>query len=122
MSERPTPDQLDHLLGHAESRRLSPMEAARLRAGVRQLREQAAGAEAWAQHWLHQAASRTTEADRARALHRPQALAGLPTGRCADCQEPTPCPTAQALPVRIRWEETCACHPECPANTPRPTS
>ncbi|WP_431681241.1 hypothetical protein [Kitasatospora sp. KL5] len=40
MSERPTPDQLDHLLGTADRRRLTPAEAALLRAGVRHLREQ----------------------------------------------------------------------------------
>ncbi|GAA2746182.1 hypothetical protein [Kitasatospora cinereorecta] len=42
MSERPTPDQLDHLLGTADRRRLTPAEAALLRAGVRHLREQGA--------------------------------------------------------------------------------
>ncbi|MEV8095217.1 hypothetical protein [Kitasatospora sp. NPDC085879] len=42
MNERPTPDQLDHLLGTADRRRLTPAEAALLRAGVRHLREQCA--------------------------------------------------------------------------------
>ncbi len=39
MTDRPTPEQLDHLLGTADRRRLTPAEAARLRAGVQDLRE-----------------------------------------------------------------------------------
>ncbi|MGW4694863.1 hypothetical protein ACWEO1_21095 [Kitasatospora cineracea] len=38
MSDAPTPEQLDHLLGTADRRRLTPAEAALLRAGVQQLR------------------------------------------------------------------------------------
>ncbi|MFJ8043785.1 hypothetical protein ACIRBX_25115 [Kitasatospora sp. NPDC096147] len=54
MNDRPTPDQLDHLLGHADTRRLTAAEAIRLRTGVLHLREQAAAAQAWARHWHHQ--------------------------------------------------------------------
>ncbi|QKW22298.1 hypothetical protein HUT16_27355 [Kitasatospora sp. NA04385] len=38
MSDAPTPEQLDHLLGTADRRRLTPAEAALLRTGVQQLR------------------------------------------------------------------------------------
>ncbi|MGX4733187.1 hypothetical protein [Kitasatospora griseola] len=38
MTAKPTPEQLDHLLGTADRRRLTPAEAALLRAGVLQLR------------------------------------------------------------------------------------
>ncbi|MFC8717967.1 hypothetical protein [Kitasatospora sp. NPDC057198] len=38
MSDAPTPEQLDRLLGTADRRRLTPAEAALLRAGVQQLR------------------------------------------------------------------------------------
>lgn len=41
MTDRPSPEQLDHLLGHADSRQLTPAEAALLRAGVQQVRQQA---------------------------------------------------------------------------------
>ncbi|WP_406205326.1 hypothetical protein OH807_30655 [Kitasatospora sp. NBC_01560] len=116
MTQPPTPGQLDHLLGHAESRRLSPQEAALLRAGVQHLCEAAARAEAWARHWSHQAARARTAADRARALHQPQTLAGRP----ADCHEPTPFPTARALTVHFSREETCSCQPNCPADTAHP--
>lgn len=116
MTDRPTPEQLDHLLGHADSRRLTAAEAALLRAGVQQARQRAAVAEAWAHHWLYQAARGGAEADRARSLHQPHTLGGLPTGRCSACQYPTPCPTARELPVHIAWEDSCTCDPTCPAN------
>ncbi|WP_371517665.1 hypothetical protein [Kitasatospora sp. NBC_01300] len=44
MTDRPTPDQLDHLLGTADRRRLTLAEAALLRAGVQDLRKAAASA------------------------------------------------------------------------------
>ncbi|MEV7926093.1 hypothetical protein [Kitasatospora sp. NPDC088779] len=44
MTNRPTPDQLDHLLGTADRRRLTLAEAALLRAGVQHLRKTAASA------------------------------------------------------------------------------
>ncbi|MCC9309135.1 hypothetical protein LN042_18950 [Kitasatospora sp. RB6PN24] len=45
MNHLPTPEQLQHLLGHAERRRLTTAEAARLRAGVQHLIRQLALAE-----------------------------------------------------------------------------
>ncbi|MFB7126211.1 hypothetical protein [Kitasatospora sp. NPDC056273] len=42
MTNHPTPEQLDHLLGTADRRRLTPAEATLLRAGVRRLRKSAA--------------------------------------------------------------------------------
>lgn len=44
MTDRPTPEQLDRLLGTADRRRLTPAEAALLRAGVQHLRKTAASA------------------------------------------------------------------------------
>ena len=41
--DRPTIDQLRHLIGHTDSRALSPTEAARLRAGVEHLIASQAG-------------------------------------------------------------------------------
>lgn len=41
----PTPEQLAHLIGHADHRALTPTEAAALRAGVADLQRRLAAAE-----------------------------------------------------------------------------
>ncbi|MFJ6776245.1 hypothetical protein ACIQOV_35695 [Kitasatospora sp. NPDC091257] len=44
MTDHPTPEQLDHLLGTADRRRLTPAEATLLRTGVQHLQKSAAWA------------------------------------------------------------------------------
>ena len=79
------------------------------------LADEAEGGTPEARHWLWTAIRSGEKVRGAYELHRPEMRGGLPTGKCAECSKPHPCPTAQA--VAREPDGPCACGPNCPKNT-----
>lgn len=67
----------------------------------------------WARHHHHAAIRARHQIAAVAVQHLPETVAGVPTGLCAECEKPVPCPTRQAVP---RPPEVCDCSPECPVN------